>query len=132
MVGRPRHFGGAECPQMIRDELRIQEAVVPGPQTRDQMHEGDFGSVAFAVEHALAEKCASETDAVEAAHQHVVLVHLDSVTIAALIELAIQIVNARVDPGPRTPRCRVRAAANDGVKVAIDDNGEAVGADGAR
>ena len=103
MIGRPRNLDGAKCPQMIGDELGIEEPVVAGPEPRHQMDEGDLGRVAREVEHALAEKSAAEADAIEAADQLAVFVHLDRVAVAALVELAIEIADARVDPGARAP-----------------------------
>src|SRR5580704_9058433 len=52
--------------------------------------------------------------------------------IAALVELAIQLVNAGIDPGAATSRHRLGAAVDDCVEVAIDGHGEIVGAHGTR
>src|SRR5580700_150914 len=96
------------------------------------MHERDLGSVTLAMKHALAEKRAPETHAVKAAGQLAVFVCFDGVTIAALVELAVQIVNAGVDPGPRAPWRWLCAAGNYCIEIAIDDNRVGVGANGTR
>jgi NADH:ubiquinone oxidoreductase subunit len=51
-----RYLGGAEGPEVIGDELRIQQREAAGAQPRHQMHQRHLGSVARVVEHALAEK----------------------------------------------------------------------------
>ena len=120
VIGRPRHFDGAECPQMVGDELGVEQPVMAGLEPRHQMHERDLRSVARAVEHALAEKGAAETDAIEAADQLLAVIDLDGVAVAALVELAIEIADAGVDPGARASRLRLRAAVDDGIEIAID------------
>jgi len=132
MIGRPRHLDGAESPQMFGDELRIEQAVMSGLEPRHKVNQGHLGGVARAVEHALAKECAAEADAVEAADQDVVFVDFDRVTVAALVELAVQIVDAGVDPGAAAPRHGLRATVDHGVEVAIDHDGEAIGSNGAR
>ena len=83
------------------------------------------------MKHALAEERAPEADAVEAADQRTVLVDLDGVAIAALVELAIEIADARIDPGAGTARHRRGATADHGIEIAVDDDGKLVRADGA-
>ena len=102
MIDRPRHFDGAERAQMIGDELGVEQPVVTGLEPRHQMHQRDFGGVARAVEHALAEEGAAETDAVEAADQRFAVIDFDGMAIAALVELAIKTADAAVDPGSRS------------------------------
>ncbi len=55
------------------------------------MDEGDLGGIAGAVEHALAEKSASEADAVEAADQLAAFVNLNRMAISALVEPAVEV-----------------------------------------
>ena len=56
MVDGPGEFDGAECPQMLGDELGVEQAVMTGFEPRHQMHQRNLGSVAGAVKHAFAEK----------------------------------------------------------------------------
>src|SRR5580700_4790466 len=108
---------------MLGDELRIEQAVMAGFEPRHQMHQRNLGRVAGAVKHAFAEKGASETDTVKAADQVLAVIHLDRMTVAALVELSIQVVNAGVDPGPAATRHRLRAAVDNGVEIAVDHDG---------
>ena len=103
-----------------------------GLEPRHQMHQRNLGSVAGAVEHAFAEKGAAEADAIKAADQFLAVIDFDRMAVAALVEFAVQVVDAGVDPGPAASRHRLRAAVNDGVEIAVDHDGETVGAHGAR
>ena len=105
---------------MIGDELRVEQPVAAGLEPRHQMHERDLGSVARAMEHALAEERAAEADAVEAADQFVVLIDLDAVAMAEVVELAIERADARVDPGAGAAGLRLGAAVEHGIEVAVD------------
>src|SRR6202045_1148118 len=118
VVGGPGDFDGAECAQVLGDELRVEQAVMTGLQPRHQMHQRNLGSVAGAVKHALAEKRASETDAVKAADQVLAVIDLNRMTVAALVEFAVQVVNAGVDPGSAASRHRLRAAVDNGGEIA--------------
>ncbi len=93
---------------MLGDELRVEQPVMAGLEPRHQMHERDLGGVADGVEHALAEKGAAETDAIEAADQLLAVIDFDGVAVAALVELAIEIADTDVDPGPRCGPARAR------------------------
>ena len=107
MVGGPRNLDGAECPQMFGDELGVEQAVMAGLEPRHQMDEGDLGGIARAVEHALAEKGASEADAVEAADQFAAFVHLNRMAVSALVEPAVEAADASIDPGAGAPGHRL-------------------------
>ena len=63
------------------------------------MHERNFRGITGTVEHALAEKRASETDAVEPADQFVAVIDLDGVAVTPLVKLSVEIANAGIDPG---------------------------------
>src|SRR6516225_12026997 len=117
---------------MIGDKLRVQQAIAAHLEPGDQMHQRDFGSITRAVKHAFAEKCAAEADPVKTADQAFAVVNLDGVTIAALVELAIESANAAVDPGAAPPRLRLRAAVDHRVEVPINDHREMGGTDRAR
>src|SRR5208282_4305672 len=96
-------------------------------EPRRQMDEGDLGGVAGAVEHALAEKSASEADAVEAADQRAAFVNLNRVAISALVEPAVEVTDASVDPGAGAPGHRLRAAVEYGIEIAVDGDRETIG-----
>ena len=88
------------------------------------MHQRDFGCVAGAVEHALAEKSAPQADAVEAADQFIAVVDLDRVAVAAFVELAVEVADASIDPGAGAAGHRLRAAVEHSIEIAIDDDRE--------
>ena len=92
---------------MIGDELGVEQPVVTGFESRHQVHKRDFGGVARAVEHALAEEGAAKTDTIEAANQVFAVIDLDGMAIAALVELAIKAANASIDPGSCAPSRRL-------------------------
>src|SRR5262245_12125937 len=95
------------------------------------MHQRDFRSVAGAVEHAFAEEGAAEVYSVESTHEGIPVIDLDGVAVSDVVELAIKLADAPVDPCPRTARRRFRAAIDDGLKIAVANNGERLCADGA-
>src|SRR3954462_10373795 len=121
-----RDFDRTKALEVIGDELSVEQLEAAGPQTRDQVDEGDLGGVARAVEHALAEEGAAERDAVEPADQRVAVVDLNAMAMAALVELAVEHANAGVDPGTLAPGLRLGAAIQHAVEVAVDHHGEAV------
>ena len=126
-----RHLDRAERLQMIGDELGVEQREAAGAQPRHQMHQRHLRGVARAVEHALAEERAAEADAVEPAGQLAVLVGLDAVAMADVVELLVERADARVDPGARPAGLRLGAAVEHAVEVAVDRDAEAVRADGA-
>ena len=72
------------------------------------------------MEHALAEERAAEAHAVEPADQLAVLVGLDAVAMADVVELAIERADARVDPGAGAAGLRLGAAVEHALEVAVD------------
>src|SRR6516162_5436691 len=117
---------------MIGDKLRVQQAIAAHLEPGDQMHQRDFGSIARAVKHAFAEKCAAKADPVKTADQAFAVVNLHGVTVAAFVELAIESADAAVDPGAASPRLWLRAAFDHRVKVPVNDYREGCGTDCAR
>src|SRR5262249_44369823 len=67
---------------------------------------------------------AAERDAVEAADQRVAVIDFEAVAMPALVELAVESANARVDPGARTAGAGLGAARGHGVEGAGDGGGE--------
>src|SRR5580692_10754052 len=55
-----RHLGGAEGPEVVGDELGVEQAKAARLEPRDQMHQRYLGGIAGAMEHALAEEGAAE------------------------------------------------------------------------
>ncbi len=84
------------------------------------------------MEHALAEKSSSETDAVKSANQFIAVIDFNGMAIAALVELAIEIADTDVDPGSGAASRRFRTAVDDRIEIAIDRHAEPVGAHRAR
>src|SRR3954468_3224632 len=124
----PRHFDGAENPEVIGHELRVQQLEPAGLEPGHEMHERNLGCVAGAVEHALAEEGAAEGHAVKTADKGIALVDFQAVAMAAIVQLAIEDADARIDPGAWAVRLWLRAALQHGVEVMVHGDGEAVGA----
>src|SRR5262249_61921805 len=97
-----------------------------GFEPGDGMHECDLGGVASAVEHPLAEERAPQRHAIESTHQRVAVIDLDAVAMAALVESAIKLADALVDPGAGPAWLRLRAAVEHAVEVAVDGHRETV------
>src|SRR6266849_2016065 len=95
------------------------------------MDKRNLGSVARAMEHALAEECAAKRHPIKTADQRLAVIHLQTMAMTALVELAIKLLDTGVDPGARTARPGLCAALEHGVEIAIDGDGETVGAHGA-
>src|SRR5262249_54323545 len=121
----PRDLNRTKALEVVGDKLGIEQLEAAGPQTRDQMDEGDLGGVARAVEHALAEEGAAERDPVKTPDQRVAVVDLDAVAMAALVELAIEHADAGIDPGALAAGLWLGAAIQHAVEVAIDHHGKA-------
>src|SRR5262249_4477748 len=122
----PRDLDRTKALEVVGHKLSIEQLEAAGPQTRDQVDEGDLGSVARAVEHALAEEGAAERDAVEPTDQQIAVVDLNAVAMAALVELAIEHTDAGIDPGALAAGLRLSAAIQHAVEVAVDHHGKAV------
>ena len=123
----PRHLDGAEGPEVIGHVLGVEQLESADLEPGHEMHERDLGRVARAMEHALAEERPPERDPVEPADQRVALVDFEAVAMAALVELAIEHADARIDPRARPAVASLRATFQHAVEVAVDGDGEAVG-----
>src|SRR6185369_741553 len=95
-----RDLQRAEAGEMLGDELGVEQAVIALAQPRDQMHQGDLAGIGRGREHALAEEGAAQRNAVEPADQLAVVPGLDAVDMAHAEELAAEIEDGLVDPGP--------------------------------
>src|SRR5687768_13450815 len=96
------------------------------------MHQRHLGSVAGAMEHALAEEGAGEAHAIKSSDEFILFVYLDAVAMAALVQLAIELADAAVDPGAPASRLGSRATRDHRLEIAIERYRETVGAHGAR
>src|SRR5262249_50585452 len=126
VVLAPGNLDRAESLEVIGDKLRVEQLEAAGLQPRGEVYERDLGSVARAMENALAEERAAKRDAVKAADEDVALVHFKRVTVTPLVELTIEHANAAVDPGARPARARLGAAFEHRIEVAIDGHRETV------
>ena len=117
---------------MIGDILRVEQPVAAGDEARHQMHQRDLGSVARAVEHALAEEGAAERDAVEPADQRSAVIDLDGMAMAVLEQAAVDLADAGIDPGAGAVGLGLGAAVDHRVEIAIHPDRERRRAHGAR
>ena len=111
------NFHDTELRQVFVDELRIQQLVPLPPQPRHKVDERDLAGIGGGRKHALAEKCATHRDAVDAAHQLVPAPRFDAMRKACFMQLRIQIDDFVVDPCIGT---RIGAAGHDGAEGAIE------------
>src|SRR6516162_4811286 len=126
MILPARHLDCAERPEMIRDELCVQQPEAAGLEPGYKMHERNLGSIADTVKHALAEECATKRYSIKPPHQRIVLINLQTMAMSALVELAIEKPDAGVDPRARATGPRLRATVKHGIEVAIDGDREAI------
>ena len=115
---------------MWRHELRIEEPEASLGEPRGEMHKGDFRRIGLAIEHALAEKCSAEMDAIKSARKNAAGPALDRMNLARFEELAVEGFDPPVDPGFLAPFGGGGAALDDGIKVRIDAHLETLGAHG--
>src|SRR6476619_1221537 len=88
---------------MLGDILRVEQLEPAIDQPRHQMHERDLRGIARGVEHAFAEESAPQAHAIEAADEIIALPGLDAVAMAELVQAAIEVADALVDPGVLAP-----------------------------
>src|SRR5262245_9601505 len=132
MILAPRHLHRAEHAQVIRDELRVEEPESTGLESSDEMHKRDLGSISRPVEHALTKERATESNPIATAHEVFALVNLKTMAMAPLVELAIEHADAGIDPSARPARAGLGTPLEHSFEVAIDSDGETVGAHRAR
>src|SRR5260370_15326170 len=92
------------------------------------MHKRDLRSIPHPMEHALAEEGAPERNPVKTAHQVFTFVNLDTMAVAPLVEFAVEHADSGIDPGARPAGLWLVPALEHGVAIAIDGDGETVGA----
>src|SRR5262249_38182265 len=92
-----------------------------------------FAGVTRTREHAFAEECGAERDAIKAANETTVFEDFDAVRIAAAMQLDIERADLRADPGlGAVALARRGAAVDDGVELPIDRESEGPAADRSR
>src|SRR6478672_9204652 len=74
----PGHLDCAECSEVVRHKLGIEEPIAAGLEPGDQMDKRHLGGIANAVEHALAEECAAKCHSVKSADQLVALIYFQT------------------------------------------------------
>ena len=98
-IAAARDLDRPECAQMLGDILGVEQLEAARDQPRHQMHQRHLRGVAHAMEHALAEEGAAETDTIKPADEVAVLPDLDAVAMAELVQAEIEVADALVDPG---------------------------------
>ena len=89
----------SQAVHVIAFNLAIDQISASPMQQSHQRDKGNLRCIVAIAEHALAEKCAADTDTVQAADQFAVIVaHLDAVRHAALMQGAIGFQHAPIDP----------------------------------
>ena len=69
MKSRAAYFLGAELPEVLGDELRVEQAEPAISQPRNKVDECDLAGVRLVREHALAEEGAPKRNPVKASHE---------------------------------------------------------------
>lgn len=99
MIGRARDFLRAELGEVLGHELCVEQAEAAADQPGRQVHQRHLGSVASPREHTFAEEGSAQRDAIEAAHQFIAGPALDTMRMAHLVQLEIQLLDRPIDPG---------------------------------
>src|SRR5215831_5372202 len=120
----------AELPQMIGDELRVEQQEAAADQARAQIDERHLAGVALDGEHALAKVGAMQRYSVEAADQPPARPCLHGVAIASIIEVAVKRPDLAVDPGGAPAGLGRRTTVEHAFKIGIDPDLEDALADG--
>src|SRR5205823_13993092 len=111
-------------PTRRSSDLRVEQFETTRNQPRHQMDQCHLRGVTGVVKHAFAEEGAAETDPIEPADEVVIAPDLDAVTMAELMQCAIEIANALVDPGVLAACLRRGATGDDRLERRIDRNNE--------
>src|SRR5262249_14035095 len=113
---------GAELPQMIGDELRVEQRKTTADQPRAQVDERHLAGIALHGEHALAKICAVQRHSVEAADELPAGPCLNRVAIAWIIEVAVERPDLAVDPGGAPSGPGGSTTVEHALKVGIDSD----------
>ncbi len=123
---RAAYFLRAELPQVLGDELRVEQAKAPISEPRNKVDESDLAGVRLVREHALAEKGPSECNPVKTSNELAVLPALYGMAKAHIEKLGVEFADALVDPGRAAASPRGCAAFDNALVVAIEANLELV------
>jgi len=115
-------FNRPELPEVIGDELRVEQHEAAIDQARAEVDERDLRGVAHFREHAFSEECAAERNPVETADKPALVPGFHRVAIAELMQLTVKLADAVIDPSGAAAWSRRRAAGDDAVKIRVDAN----------
>jgi hypothetical protein len=119
-------FLGAELAQMIGDELRIEQAKPSMAEPSHKVDQRDLARACLIGKHALAEKGASERDAIESARKLTIEPSLHGMAIAHFEKFGVEFTDALVDPGCAAAGLCRRATLYNGFVIAVDTNLELI------
>src|SRR5206468_6059498 len=125
-VAPPRNLRRTKALQMLGDILRVEQLEAAMDQPRHQMHQRDLGRIARGVEHALAEERPPKAHPVEAADEFVALPGFDAVAMPELVQPAIEVADALVDPGVLASGLRRGAARDRRLERGIDGDAKRI------
>ncbi len=131
LVVPPGNLDRAELREVRCHELGIEQREAAPAQAGDEMSQRHLRSVAFLMEHALAEESLLKPDPVEAPDQTSVPVDFHRVTMAGIEQGAVELADAPADPGFLPVVARSGAAGDDPFEVVIDPDREDIRTDGA-
>src|SRR5262249_39359364 len=114
-----RHFDGAEGFQMFSDILCVEQPIAAGPEARDEMDQRDFGSVACAMKHALAEESSAKRHPIQPTDKVLAVIDFDGMTMSALEQRAIDAADAHIDPRASPILLRLGTTVDDRIEVTI-------------
>src|SRR5262245_16281421 len=104
---------------MFGDVLCIEQPIAAGPEARDEMNQRDFGSVACAMKHALAEESSAKRHPIEPADKALAVIDFDGMTMSAFEQRAIDAADAHIDPRAGPILLRLGTTVDDRIEVAI-------------
>jgi hypothetical protein len=115
-----RDLDAAEGPQMVGDELGVEQPVAAGFEPVDEVRHGDLAAVGLAVKHRFPEKRRADRDAIEPAHEVRAVPHLNRMHEAATEQFAIETADGGVDPGAVAIGAGGGAALDHGGEIGVD------------
>jgi hypothetical protein len=121
---------GTELRKVLCEELRIEQFEAAADQPRDQMDERHFAGIALFAEHAFAEECRPQRNAIQSPKQLPIPPTFDGMRMSHTVQGHIHVFNLCVDPGLLAAGCGFRAGAYDGVEITIDGDFVPVAFDG--
>lgn len=111
------NFKNAELPEMLVNELCVEQHKALPPKTRRQINKRNLARVCRGGEHALPEKSSADGNAVEPADKHVAIPGLDTVGETLFVQRDIERDDVVVNPRFGT---RIGAGSHDGGEGAVE------------